>query len=84
MTEDQLEHEVLGWLAEVGYTPLYGLNIAPDGATPERSHYRQVLLPERLLGAIIRLNPTIPGAVREDALKQVTDLGIQVLLAANR
>ena len=24
MTEDQLEQETLGWLAEVGYTHLYG------------------------------------------------------------
>ncbi len=36
MTEDQLEHEALGWLAEVGYTPRYGPDLAPDGEHPER------------------------------------------------
>jgi len=34
MTEDQLEQEALGWLGEVGYETLYGLDIAPDGETP--------------------------------------------------
>ena len=28
MTEDQLEHETLAWLADVGYTVLYGVDIA--------------------------------------------------------
>ena len=32
MTEDQLEQETLGWLADVGYTHLYGPDIAPDGS----------------------------------------------------
>ena len=31
MTEDQLEQETLGWLAELGYKVINGLDIAPDG-----------------------------------------------------
>ena len=84
MTEDQLEQETLGWLAEVGYTPLYGPELAPDGSHPERQNYHQVLLVERLRRALARLNPDIPAAVREDALQQVVDLGIPALLPANR
>ncbi|MBN9422128.1 MAG: DEAD/DEAH box helicase [Candidatus Accumulibacter sp. 66-26] len=84
MSEDQLEQETLGWLAEVGYTPLFGPDLAADGATPERSDYRQVVLIERLRSAIQRLNPDIPLAAREDALGQVLDLGIPALLSANR
>ena len=84
MTEDQLEQETLGWLAEVGYASLYGPGIAPDGDAPERTDYRQVLLIGRLREAIARLNPSIPLAAREDALRQVVDLGIPVLLSANR
>ena len=34
--------------------------------------------------AIHRLNPDIPTATKEDALKQVLDLGIPALLSANR
>ena len=84
MTEDQLEQETLGWLAEVGYRPLHGPTIAPEGEHPERSSYQQVLLPGRLREAIDRLNPQIPGTAREDALRQVLDLGIPALLSANR
>lgn len=84
MTEDQLEQEALGWLGEVGYQHLYGSDIAPDGSAPERANYRQVLLVERLRGAIGRLNPDIPLVAREDALKQVLDLGVPSQLAANR
>lgn len=84
MTEDQLEQETLGWLSEVGYSILNGPDIAYDGPNPERSDYRQILLLTRLKTAIDRLNPTIPASAREDALKQVQDLGIPVLLTANR
>lgn len=84
ITEDQLEQEALGWLAEVGYSHLYGPDIAPDGDTPERANYLQVLLPFRLREAIHRLNPEIPTAAKEDALKLVMDLGIPALLSANR
>ncbi|MCL4740149.1 MAG: type I restriction endonuclease subunit R [Burkholderiaceae bacterium] len=84
MTEDQLEQEALGWLADVGYQRRYGPELAPDGSTPERSDYRQVLLIERLRRAVAALNPNVPQAARDDAVKQVVDLGTPVLLAANR
>ncbi|AKA25095.1 type I restriction endonuclease subunit R [Pseudomonas chlororaphis] len=84
MTEDQLEQETLGWLEEVGYTHLYGPDIAPDGEHPERDHYRQVVLVERLRSAIAKLNPKVPPTAREDALKQVLELGLPVQLSANR
>jgi type I restriction enzyme R subunit len=38
MTEDQLEQETLAWLQDVGYTHLYGPNIAFDGPQPERAN----------------------------------------------
>jgi type I restriction enzyme R subunit len=84
MTEDQLEQEALGWLADVGYQHRFGPELAPDGSTPERSDYRQVLLIERLRQAVAALNPNVPQAARDDAIKQVVDLGTPVLLAANR
>ncbi|MGY4831493.1 type I restriction endonuclease subunit R [Sphaerotilaceae bacterium SBD11-9] len=84
MTEDQLEQETLAWLAEVGYQHRHGPELAPEGSTPERSDYRQVLLTGRLRQAINLLNPGVPQAARDDALKQVADLGTPSLLAANR
>ena len=84
MTEDQLEQECLGWLGELGYTHLYGPDIAPDSDNPERESYRDVLLTLRLRAAIARLNPQIPLAAREDALRQVLELGVPAQLSANR
>ncbi|RMH83080.1 type I restriction endonuclease subunit R [Pseudomonas sp. AOB-7] len=84
MTEDQLEKEALEWLGELGYTHLYGPDIAHDGDNPERASYRDVLLTMRLRTAIARLNPQIPLAAREDALRQVLELGMPVQLSANR
>ncbi|MEX3924014.1 type I restriction endonuclease subunit R [Paraburkholderia sp. BR10936] len=84
MTEDQLEQEALDWLRDVGYKHFYGPDIAPDGDSPERSDYRQVVLVERLRDAIARLNPSMPLAAHEDALRQVLNLDMPVLLSANR
>ena len=84
MTEDQLEQETLSWLTDVGYTAVYGPDIAVDGIAPERSNYTQVVLVERLRKAIFRLNPLIPVGAREDALQQVLNLDTPVQLAANR
>lgn len=84
MTEDQLEQEALSWLQDVGYTHRYGPDIAHDGPTPQRTDYRQVILPYRLREAIQRLNPDIPAAAQEDALQRMMDLGIPSLLSANR
>ncbi len=84
MTEDQLEQETLGWLTELGYTHRYGPDIAHDGVDPQRVNYGQVVLATQLREAIQRLNPMVPLAAREDALRQVQDLGVPALLSANR
>lgn len=84
MTEDQLEHETLAWLVDTGYQQVYGPDIALDGDASERSNYTQVVLVERLRGAIARLNPSVPLVAREDALQQVLNLDTPVLLSANR
>ena len=55
MTEDQLEQEVLGWLAEVGYRVVCGYDVAPDSDNPWREQFQQVLLSERLREAIAAL-----------------------------
>jgi hypothetical protein len=82
MTEDQLERECMAWLADVGWQHRHGPAIAPDGDFPERDNYRQVLLLGRLRSAVAALNPRVPVAAREDAIRQVLDLGTPVLLAA--
>ena len=84
MNEDQLEQECLGWLAAVGWQYRNGPDLSPEGSHPERDTYRQVVLAGRLRQAVALLNPGVPAAAREDAVRQVLDLGTPVLLAANR
>lgn len=84
MTEDQLEQEVMGWLAEVGYRTLCGYDVAPDSDNPWRSDFRQVVLEDALREAVQRLNPGVPLVAREDALRQVLNLDVPAQLMANR
>lgn len=84
MTEDQLEQEVLGWLAEVGYRVVCGYDVAPDSDNPWRANFNQVLLLDQLRDAIARLNPSVPMVAREDALAQVVNLDTPAQLSANR
>lgn len=84
MTEDQLEQEVLGWLAETGYRVVCGYDVAPDSDNPWRANFNQVLLLDQLRGAIARLNPSVPLVAREDALAQVVNLDTPAQLSANR
>ncbi len=84
MTEDQLEQEALGWLASVGYTPLNARDLDHLDPRLARTSNREVVLAVRLRAAIDRLNPAVPAAAREDAFRQVLDLGQPALLSGNR
>ncbi len=84
MTEDQLEQEVMGWLAEVGYRTVCGYDVAPDSDNPWRSDFRQVVLEDALREAVQRLNPKVPQGAREDAVRQVLNLDTPAQLMANR
>ncbi len=84
MTEDQLEQEALGWLAAVGYTPLNARDLDHLDPRLERANTREVLLTASLRAAIDRLNPLVPASAREDAFRQVRDMGQPALLSGNR
>ncbi len=85
--EDHLEQAALQWLSALGWQVAHGPDISPpDGKTPgtERATYRQVILTARLRQAIRRLNPHVPAGAQDGALRQVLNLSIPGLLAANR
>lgn len=84
MTEDQLEQEVLGWLASVGYTPLNARDLDELDSRLARASNREVVLAACLRSAIDRLNPAVPVSAREDAFRQVLDMGQPALLSGNR
>lgn len=58
--------------------------MAPEGDTPERTDYRQVLLPGRLLETLRRLNPTIPGQILDDVASRIAKPDHPSLILNNR
>lgn len=44
ITEDQLEQLCLAWFRDQAWDYAYGPDIVPDGDSPERREYRQVVL----------------------------------------
>jgi len=58
--ESHVEEAALEWLSGLGYAIAHGPDISPDGSTPERVSYDQVLLVTRLQGALERINPHLP------------------------
>jgi predicted RNA-binding Zn-ribbon protein involved in translation (DUF1610 family) len=67
MNEQQLEDLCIGWFQETGWQFVHGPEIAPDGSSPERADYRQVILLDRLLAALT-INLHIPIAALEQAV----------------
>jgi len=71
ITESDIEEAALEILDELGYEIIYGPDIAPDGSSPERREYSEVVLVERLKEAIEILNPKASKIAKEEALKKV-------------
>ncbi len=83
MKESDLERLVKDELAAVGWTPVYGPDIAPGEPGAERADYRDVILAGRLRTAVARLNPALPAEAVDDAVKTVLRPESQSVLAEN-
>ena len=84
MNEQQLEDLCIGWFQETGWQFVHGPEIAPDGASPERADYRQVILHDRLLAALGRINLHIPIAALEQAVHIVQTISEPQAVVRNR
>lgn len=69
--EGVVEEAALGYFRALGYETKFGPDLAPDGRTPERKNWNDVILVERLTTAIGRFNPHLSPEAREDALRRV-------------
>lgn len=83
LTESAIEKFALDLFQQLGYSYLYGPDIAPDGEHQERQHYGEVLLVGRLEAALKRINPTVSHDVLQAALKDVQRVHSPDLLANN-
>jgi len=84
MNENQLEEQALEWFTEQGYNHQYGPDIAPDGDSPERRDYMQVILASCLLAALRRINTDVPVSVLEEVSSRLEKPEHLSLMTNNR
>lgn len=83
ITESHIEEFAIELLEKQGYEYIYSPNIAPDGETPERESYGQVILINRLRRAVRRINPDIPVVQQEEAIREIQRIASPELIANN-
>lgn len=84
LTESTVEEAALEILDGLGYTILYGPEIAPDGLFPERTDCSEVVLAGRLQQALVRINPRISSAAIEEATRKLLTIQAPNLEESNR
>jgi type I restriction enzyme R subunit len=82
--ESEVEEAALSWFEELGYSVLFGPDLAPGELFSERGSYQDVVLERRLTDAIARLNPHLPPEAHEEAYRKVTRSDSPSLIARNR
>lgn len=83
ITEHSIEDFAIKLLEHLGYEYLYAPSIAHDGENPERSSYEEILLTHRMAEAVRRINPTVPPAAQEEAIKEIQRIHSPELLTNN-
>ena len=81
--ESDIEQMLIDQLKAKGYQYLYGPDIAPDGETPLRASFEEVVLRDKLEAAVKRLNPSLPYSVQDEAVKTVLRISSPDVLANN-
>jgi type I restriction enzyme, R subunit len=84
IAESHVEEAALAWLEELGYGVANGILIGPDGSTPERASYGDVILAGRVKAAIARLNPHLKADTREDVFRKILQSETPSLTEENR
>lgn len=84
LTEDAIEKMVLDELQALGWQTAFGPDLAPDGPSPERGRYSDVVLVGRLREALECINPELPPVAIEEALRQVLTSESPAIVENNR
>lgn len=83
LMESDIEQMAIELLQTKRWEYLYGPDIAPDGETPMRAMFDEVVLREKLGRAVVRLNPSIKDEVRNEAIKTMLRIASPDTLANN-
>lgn len=81
--ESDIEQLLIGLLKTKGYKYLYGPDIAPDGDTPMRRSFEDVILRKKLEQAVKRINPSLSNSVLDEAVKTVLRISSTDMIANN-
>ena len=84
IAESHVEEAALAWFSELGYGTANGLDIGPDGSSPERESYGDVVLADRLSRAIAKLNPALPAETHAEVFAKVLQAATPLLIEENR
>ncbi len=79
LTEAEVEAAAIEYLTDLDYDYVFGPVLAPDGASPERASYGDVVLVDRLRRALGKVNPqldaeTLDGVARRIQRRESLDL----------
>lgn len=84
LSEAAVEQALIEQLSGLGYTIASEDVIGPDGVAAERESHDQVILQQRLIDAVQRINPTLPQSAHDDAVRQITQSVFPTLIEENR
>lgn len=73
--ENTVETATLSWIKGLGYAVRVGPDIAPETPCAERTDYSQVVLQNRLMPQLFRINPNLPPEALDDAFRKLTRPG---------
>ena len=86
LDEDAYEKQFIEWLKPLGWTYKSGYDLAPapDGIAPERTSYSDVILSERLIEALLRINHDLPREAARRVSQMLESPGETDLVKANQ
>ena len=69
--ESDTELATISWIESEGYNSCHGQDISPEGSSPERDNFTDVVLKARLETAVNWLNPKILHDAKQEAIRKV-------------
>ena len=84
ITESAVEAAAIEWFEELGYAYAYGPDITSSDSDAERADNKQIVLKERLIQALSRINPHIPSVAIKKAAAVLADFDNPDLIHSNR
>lgn len=83
LNEDAYELQCIEWLKTAGWNYVHGSVIAPEGTSPERATYKDVILVDRVEESLGRINPGVPRDVLKRVRQMLESPGETDVLKAN-